>query len=390
MKQQEMQQEIDRWRKRAEAAEAALERIHRESELAPWIDTPPGIPMLEACPYRDLIDSLNAIVLFVDTEGVIHYANSFAAAFFACLPVELTGSRLEEIFPDSMNCSGAEDCACASMRYLSDECPLTDSHGRVTWISWACREVRSGEGALIGEVVIGTDITEEREAQERLMGHQSSLRSLTSQLGIAEERERRRIAERIHEEICQNLAFAKLRISGIDGCTGNCLSVVGEVQSLLDAAIDGTRTLAFELSPPMLWDLGFEDAVEWLVERTNAHPGISCDFTDDGSEKPLMRDTSVTLFRAVRQLLAELISDPLARHATVRIARGNGEVEVCVEHDGAGIDLAEGASGQELEDGFGLFNIRERMEHLGGEMTVSSERGNDTSVVLHVPLEADG
>lgn len=391
MTQQEMLAEVERMRARAERAEAALAAIHDATDGIALAGSDAATGGVDSCPYRELIENLNAIVIFVDADGIVRYANDFANDFFEAEDDELPGTPVAALLE---RCSevvggGADGDGEAPLEYFCDECSIARGDDVSVWISWSRREIRDDDGDLRGVVAIGTDITAEKQTEQRLIGYQASLRSLTSQLALAEERERRRIATRIHDEISQNLAYAKLCISALAPCSeaGKCRATVAEMRRLLDQAIEGTRALAFELSPPMLYELGFEDAVEWLVEQTDEHPEITCDFRDDGSDKPLMQEVSVTLFRAVRELLANVLRHAQAEHATVLLAQDNGRIQVRVEDDGIGLDPSVMLKTGEVDNRFGLLNIRERVEHLGGEMAMFSNSEGGTTVILSAPLD---
>ena len=391
---EEITAEIDRLRSRAERAEAALAAIHGEEEQAPWTGYVSAADADLACPYRDLIEQLDAIVLLVDAEGIVRYANGVATEFFKAEPDGLPGTPLQDLLEvcdrqTSWRADGSELEAYtpAPSDFFCDECSMTRD-GQVVWISWSHREIRDEDGALSGIVAVGTDITSEKQTAERLIGHQASLRSLASEVALAEERERKRIAGRIHDEISQNLAYAKLRISAITGCSeaAPCQETIAEIRRLLDSAIAGSRSLAFELSPPMLYELGFEDAVEWLVEQTDAYDEIECEFEDDGNEKPLLHDVSVTLFRAIRELLANVVRHSKAAHAAVCLSQDDGHLQVRVEDDGVGFQAEEVMENGEVDGGFGLLNIREGIEYVGGRMEVASNGGGGTTITLSVPL----
>lgn len=385
-----MQQEIERYRARAERAEEMLATLHGEAGDTPWSYDGDRSDALPSCPYNQLLEQLNAIVLFVDSAGLIRYANSFATTLFGLKREEMPGTPVQSILS---SCNGAGDdsgdeAGRSLSDYFCDECEIMREDGKPLCVSWSTREIFDGNGEPQGIVAVGTDITREKTTQERLADDQASLRSLASHIAVAEERERRKIAGRIHDEISQNLAYAKLRISALTVCShgGKCQPIIGEVQQLLDRAIDGTRSLAFELSPPMLYELGFTEAVEWLVEETDEQAGIRCKFSDDGLEKPLEHEASVTLFRAVRELLINAVRHSNAENAEVSLSNDNGRIEIRVEDDGEGFDPTAVLDNGEIEDGVGLINVRERIEHLGGEMEISSNGGGGTRVTLSVPV----
>ncbi|MDY6917007.1 MAG: sensor histidine kinase, partial [Chloroflexota bacterium] len=158
-----------------------------------------------------------------------------------------------------------------------------------------------------------------------------------------------------------------------------------EIAGLLDRAVQDTRSLTFDLSPPILYELGLGPALEWLVERVQEEHGIRAVFEDDGKHKPLGDDARAFLFRAVRELLMNVARHAHARTVTVAVSRSNDSIRVEVTDDGVGFHVSE----REWKTrGFGLFSIRERMTDLGGDVDVQSEPEKGTRVTLTVPLES--
>ncbi|UCD87211.1 MAG: PAS domain S-box protein, partial [Desulfobacterales bacterium] len=152
------------------------------------------------------------------------------------------------------------------------------------------------------------EITERQRAEKRLLTYHKRLRSLASALSLAEERERRRIATEVHDHVGQNLAFAKLKLATLlkKISSSSEQKAADELNTLIDEAIRDTRFLVSEFGSPVLYELGFVPAVEWLTQQTQKRHGIVVDFEDDGQPKPLSDDVRVLLFQAVRELLANI------------------------------------------------------------------------------------
>jgi signal transduction histidine kinase len=279
----------------------------------------------------------------------------------------------------------------------------------------------------------------ERRSQVRLESHkgaaaaedlasQRRLNSLARRMPLAEERERRRIAVEIHDHLSQDLALIKMKLGMLRtrAESTDLRRGLEEIAGLLDPVLERTRALTFELSPPVLYELGLDEALEWLAERLFRRHGIAVRFqgaTGGRRAAGVPDEVSVLLFQATRELLANIVKHAGARHATVRCARGQGRVVVTVTDDGRGFDSSQlvaangngnGTSGNgrngtgkngagrngngkngngshSLElDGVGLFGIRTRLEDIGGRMDVRSRRGAGTEVTLSVPLAANG
>ncbi|MHC4761914.1 MAG: sensor histidine kinase, partial [Planctomycetota bacterium] len=127
-------------------------------------------------------------------------------------------------------------------------------------------------------------------------------------------------------------------------------------------------------------------AMEWLVRQTEARHGVPTEFRDDGRDKPLEMNVSVLLFQAVRELLVNAVKHARAKNLTVLSRKTDNRIRIIVEDDGVGFELSEDNLQNYLTGGFGLFSIRERLNHIGGCLDIQSEPGSGTRVVLEAPL----
>jgi len=229
---------------------------------------------------------------------------------------------------------------------------------------------------------------EQRRAKEALLVHQQQLQSLASELALAEERERRRIATTLHDNIGQNLALTRMRLGELrkKAAGGPLAEQVEKVLELTEQIIKQTRLLTAQLSPPILYELGFEAAVEWLGEQFQNEHGIACTVEDDKLPKPLDDDIRVVLFQAVRELLMNVAKHARAHGARVSMRRRDHYLHVTVEDDGVGFDASKADARRRTTTGFGLFSIRERLEHLGGQVSIEPLPHRGTRVSLIAPL----
>jgi len=235
------------------------------------------------------------------------------------------------------------------------------------------------------------EIGERKRAQEEILVYQGKLRSLGSELQLAEERERRRIATDLHDQIGQTLALCKMKASVLReaATTADLAESLDEIRAMTETAIAYARSLTYQLSPPILYELGLEAAVEWLGEDLLEGNGVTCNFEIDAQPKPLDDDVRVLLFRAVRELFVNIVKHAHAHKATVSIRRDGQEIEILVEDDGIGFDKSRVHTRSPQKGGFGLFLYRERLSYLGGRFQVETSPGEGTRVTLAAPLRRD-
>jgi PAS domain S-box-containing protein len=244
-------------------------------------------------------------------------------------------------------------------------------------------EERTSELRTINEQ-LQQEIAERKRAEDQL-------RSLASQLSLTEEQERRRIATDLHDRIGQALAIFKLKLGMLRDASrsSDFSTLVDELRELVDQAIQSTRSLTFELSSPILYELGLEAAVDSLIEQVQSQHGINIDLEDDGQWKPLGDDVRVVLFQAVRELLVNVVKHAQASSVKISIRRDGGHIQIGIEDNGVGFDASKIGPNPSGANTFGLFNIRERLKYLGGHLEIESGHGDGTSVTVLAPLSLD-
>lgn len=233
-------------------------------------------------------------------------------------------------------------------------------------------------------VAAARDITDRKQGEKDLLRYQEQLRKLASKLSRAEEQERRRIAVGLHDQIGQPLSVIKMKLGRMQQETGQNGESFAEIREFLDRAIQETRSLTFELSPPILHELGLKAALEWLGEQFFGLHGLHCHLVDeDGEFKLVSGELQMVLFRSIRELLVNIVKHARTSQAWITMHKEKDQLRIEVRDQGAGFLADEGMASK---DGFGLFNIRERLAHFGGDLAIDSFSGRGTAVVLHVPI----
>jgi signal transduction histidine kinase len=207
------------------------------------------------------------------------------------------------------------------------------------------------------------------------------LRRLAREVCLAEERERRRIAEDLHDHLGQALALIKLRLRDLhgDAALGGHDRALAELVELSDQAIRYTRGLTFELSPPVLYELGLGAALEWFAERVEREHDLRVRVEERG-RVDLPDDLKVMLWKCVRELVHNVIMHAGASRVAIELAPEGDGVRLTVTDDGRGFapDVRESRG----EDHFGLMSIEERLRDYGGGLTIDSRPGEGARVDL--------
>ncbi len=228
------------------------------------------------------------------------------------------------------------------------------------------------------------------EAHQRV----AQLRRLASELTHAEQHERRRLAQILHDHLQQILVAAKIQVGLAKNMTAKdaIRQSMAEADDLIKQSLDVSRWLTVELSPPVLFHADLATALEWAAQRTHQKYGLRIEVEADHDVIPADDDVRTLIFEAVRELLFNVVKHAGAQAmARVIMDRPQSDyLRVQVQDTGAGFDAGVLEPGKAEAGHFGLFSIRERLELLGGRMEIESRPGLGTRTMLLAPLKKCG
>ncbi len=341
--------------------------------------------------YRARYEEIPVMYFTLDFDGTVLAVNSYGAHQLGYEPGELVGRPvLQVVHPDDRRAVGEqlrralarpEEVARWRFRKLRKD-------GTMLWVREAVRVVEEDGGAIV--LVVCEDVTEQVEAEEKLDRYQDELRALAAELTLAEARERRRIADGLHDQTGQALVAARMQLAALAEAEedGGKRRSLGEIYRLLEQTLRQTRSLTFELSCPVLYRLGLAAALRDLGEGLEQEHGVRFHWVegDPGDLPRLTEDRKVLLFRCVRELLLNVVKH--ARASTVRLSlrRAGGRLRITVEDDGVGFEVSKPRSGHAAAGGIGLFGIRERLRHLDGRLEIRTALGDGSRASISVLL----
>ncbi|MEE4364551.1 MAG: response regulator [Desulfotignum sp.] len=229
------------------------------------------------------------------------------------------------------------------------------------------------------------DRVEERTAE--LAARNRQLAKLTSELTLAEERERKRVAEILHENLQQLLAGARLHLEiHSEEVGGEDTAAWKTAYDLITKSIETSRTLSSELSPPVLYHKELPEALQWLARWMAATHQLDVDLALPNDFVFLREELKVLLFHSVRELLFNVVKHAQTSRAQVTMMEKNGQVRIMVSDKGRGCD-AKNLTLNGSDTGFGLFAIRERVELLGGNLTIACAPDEGVTATIDLPVE---
>jgi len=223
-------------------------------------------------------------------------------------------------------------------------------------------------------------------------GHRQ-LQALATRTLHAQEDERQRIARELHDETAQVLATLLIQVSLLEPAAaalgGDGAAVHQRLQAiagLAEAALESVRTIAHDLRPSVLDDLGLPAAIRWYAAHRISPAGLAV--TVDAEELRLPAEMETALYRVAQEALTNVLRHAQAEQATVRLRRSGDQAELVVSDDGRGFSVAEVVSQGARERRLGLLGMQERVHLLGGTLRVASTPGAGTCIVARVPLGA--
>jgi signal transduction histidine kinase len=232
--------------------------------------------------------------------------------------------------------------------------------------------------------------------QQQLQGQASELRRrntqvrrLASALTLAEQRERRRISQILHDHVQQMLFGIQMRAHMIDlDVSPEVHAVIHEhlqaIAQLTEDAIKATRTLTVELSPPVLQSKGLVAACRWLVEQMAKLHNIDVQLDIQTDYQFASEELSILIFQFVRELLFNVVKHANVTEAKLSIREEGDRLLVSIEDRGCGFEADDII---QRPRGFGIHSIHERLELFGGKLELTSQSNVGTCATINVPKE---
>jgi len=343
--------------------------------------------------FRSIFETAPNLITSINEEGIIVDCNRRVLEVLGCQKEEVIGQSISKIIhPDCLEKAekALQEILATGFSY-NKEYKMVRKDGSMIDVSINSSELKDRNGRHLRTLCFIDNITDRKQAEQRILENRAQLKSLASQLSLTEERERRRLATELHDQIGQSLVISKIKLDQLreSAASDEFTMALEEVCHCLTQVIQDTRMLTFDLSSPILYELGFEAAVaEWLADEVRGKHGIQTEFEDDGQLKPLDEDIRALLFRNVRELLINIVKHARAGKVKVSLRKVDEHIKVTVEDDGVGFDPVEVRARAAQRAEFGLFSIRERLEQLGGQIEIESRPRHGSRISMIAPLKS--
>jgi PAS domain S-box-containing protein len=319
---------------------------------------------------------------------------------------ELVGRSFTEItHPDDIaaNLVGTQRLASGEISSFRMEKRYIRKDGVVIWGDMCTASVRDAQGRPLYCVTHVQDVTERKQAEaalrslnerlelqvaqrtEDLRHTVGRLQQLTLELSQAEDRERHRIADILHDDVQQILVAARFHLNLLSSeprSAEESQEIVGQVKQMLKDAIEKSRSLSHELSPA-LYQVELTEILSWLACHMQRKHGLTVHVEAHGPVDSSSEPLKALLYKVAQELLFNVVKHADVNEARIRVRRMGGRICLSVVDRGRGFD----SQGLQGATGFGLLSIHERVQLLGGQMKVRSIRGVGTRVLIAVPDE---
>lgn len=228
--------------------------------------------------------------------------------------------------------------------------------------------------------------------EERVQQRTQQVRDLASALTLAEQRERRRVSQILHDHVQQMLYGIQMRnhLLKLDVDPEGQPVIHAHIrimQELVEQAIRSTRSLSVELSPPVLKNEGLAAAFEWLAGNMREIHGLEVQTNLVNDYQPASEDLRVLIFQITRELLFNVVKHANVDHARLEMVEKGPDLVVQVIDEGSGFDITEVERNRSPEGGFGLYSIQERLALFGGHLQIESKANKGTTATIVVPRQ---
>jgi PAS domain S-box-containing protein len=287
-----------------------------------------------------------------------------------------------------------EDSVRGEMTLLEKLEEGVDSYALETRLRWANAEVhwyRCWNKFIMDEQEnpvaiqgIMMDVTDLKKAHERDVLYQKRLKELAQELVQAEDKERRDLAYILHDDIGQMLAGLNMKLSVLqEADKDHSTELFGQITELVDRIMKTTKSLTWEISPTSLYETDIAAGLERMAADLHKFFDLEITIETAGVRIELDRDTAALIFRMAKELLVNIAKHSGTKSADIGISQYNNKVHMVVSDLGTGFDPEKLRNGK----GYGLFSIKERLEHINGSMHIDSVPGKGTHILMIIPMD---
>jgi len=340
--------------------------------------------------YRQLVENISEGIVMQDKKGVITYANERFLNMIGYTEEEVLGKPITRFLGGGL-----------LKRREVQEAAKDDGTRKVSEVSWkrkdgdrvftilSPKQIYDEKEQLKGSVSVLTDITDRRQAEKELHRSRELLRMLSHHLQTIREKESKRIAREIHDELGQQLTALKMDLSWISSRIDpdeegaeQFLKKIAAMSGLVDKTIQTVQKISAELRPGLLDDLGLVPAIEWLAQEFESQTNMACKLQLHCEMMNVIPDCSTAIFRISQEALTNVYRHAKATRVNISLKEQDGALVLKIQDNGKGIKADEVFGSSSL----GLMGMRERVRPFGGEVKITGNPKGGTILTVTLPV----
>ena len=338
--------------------------------------------------FRHLVQNTNSIIVRYDQLGHLTFLNEYARKFFGFAESEIIGLNiLGSIIP--WRSSSGRDYRALMIDFLKHpehyptyEIENVRRNGSRAWIAWTNNPIRDKKGRIIEVLSVGVDVTQRKQAQEQVQ-------FLTHQLIKAQENERLKISQDLHDHIAQDLSTLKIGLETLFKDQGaETGEKVAKLSDILQRSIAAVRDMAYDLRPPGLDQLGLVKTLYLYCEDFSKSNSVDIDFAAAGmDELNLEYETEINIYRLIQEALNNTKRHAEANQVTIRLVASSPDIVLRIKDNGKGFDVNDRRKKALKERRMGLQSMVERVRLLQGKINIQSRPNKGTYILIEIPLK---
>lgn len=350
------------------------EKLHQQQEL-----------------LNGIINGTDDIIYAKDLEGRFLLINKSGLRFFNKKAEDVLGLEGQYLFPSNIAdiISQADQSVLRAKGVVVTEDVIPYPSGAETVFLATRAPLVDKQSKVTGLFAILHDVTVRTMLEKELLNQHNRLGQLAVSLSLAEEKERVRIAEELHDQVGPTLLSGKMKLNMLQARLYDDIQVAvcEEIDALIGEAVKEIRSLTLQLRPPILANAGLEASLKWLAQEFTQKYDLQVDFVDDGQTKPLQYEKRTILFQTVRELLLNVVKHAHCSTAKISIHRTGNSVRIIVHDSGTGFVSRTDYTGNQTCSGFGLFNCTQKLSYIHGHLTIDATTIAGAKVIVDAPLD---
>ncbi len=341
--------------------------------------------------YRLLADHSSDLICLQEHDSTFKYISPSVKNLLGYEQSEFLGKQVFEIVHEEdvqALRDAMEEIAFSFVEKNAYSFRARHKEGHYVWLEFLTSPVFDGEEISYFVTSI-REVTRWMQAQQEIEEYQTSLQKLTTEITLIEEKQKKKIASNIHDHLSQNLVISKMRINelkknlDLKGINGD----LKFIETQISEALENSRKITYELSPPILYQLGVIEALNWLLDDVEASHKIKCRLNSNVDNIKLNDVKSILLYRSIQEVINNAIKYAQTSLITVDLEKDKLGLNILISDYGVGFNTSTlNNYNNHSGSGFGLFAVQERIRNIQGEFIIVSEINVGTTVKFFIPL----